>query len=590
MKDMIVRLLLRGNNSGLDSSLSQSERRLKSFGNTARHEFGTIKNAATSLQGKLAGLGLSFGAAMLIKQSATLDQSITRIGQTAGMSHVQVTGLRKEFFRMSKETGQSLESLQEGFNVAVQSGLKFNEALPVMDAVNKAMAVTGASAKQLTDALTVSAQVFHFDLSKPKTAVELLDKMTVAGRAGNAELENLSSIYSRVAVSAKRAGMNNDQTLAFIETLSLVEKIPERLSTLADSTLRLFTNPQYLLKAQQTTGVKFFDDKKQRRDPFSVLRDIMKKYQTLQNDTERMMFKRRAFQGADLDTQKGLELLFDAEIGALGKTEQIVKDIEKANGQIKKDLADAIRNAEAQANRLKNTLRDAADDFSVVLNRGITAGIKKLLDSKAEGGLDLSGKELIGAGAAALGVGYLGYRLTGGALKKMLGRLGGTGAGIAEGKAIEYATGVTPVFVVNMPGSMSSGPLSPSNPDALKRGEDLFKKKKPGWLTNVLPVISAAGWAVGPPALTALVANQYLEGGGSKEGLGNALRGMPESGYSDDSWMDKYVPRPEVKNDIQINITNDLLNGRVITENNNRNTSIKVNLNRGAWLDDLGKF
>ena len=181
MKDMIVRLLLRGNNSGLDSSLSQSERRLKSFGNTARHEFSTIRNSATSLQSKLAGLGLSIGGVMLIKQSAELDKGLTRIGQTASESRVGVIGLRKEFFRMSKDTGQDLEKLKGGFDNAVQAGLNFREALPVTDAVSKAVAVTGAEAEQLTNGLTVAATAFRFDLAKPGQALLLLDKMTVAG-------------------------------------------------------------------------------------------------------------------------------------------------------------------------------------------------------------------------------------------------------------------------------------------------------------------------------------------------------------------------------------------------------------------------
>lgn len=59
--------------------------------------------------------------------------------------------------------------------------------------------------------------------------------MTQAGFAGNAELEDLASIFGRVGNSAKNAGMDFTQTLAFIERLSLVERQPERLATLVDS-------------------------------------------------------------------------------------------------------------------------------------------------------------------------------------------------------------------------------------------------------------------------------------------------------------------------------------------------------------------
>lgn len=588
MKDMIVNLILRGQNSQMNAALARSESRIRNFGGVARREFDRTSRSAGTLQSKLAALGISFSATLIIKQSAQLDQSLTRIGQTADMSHVQVTGLRKEFFRMAKETGQSVEALRDGFNVAVQSGLKFNEALPVTEAVSRAMAVTGRSAEELTNALTVASQVFHFDLTNPKTAVELLDKMTVAGREGKAELESLSNIYARVAISAKRSGMNNDQTLAFIETLSLVESLPERLSTLSDSTLRLFNNPQYLLKAQAATGVKFFNDKGMRRNPLSVLTDIMKKYQTLKTDEQRMMFKRRAFQGADLDTQKGLELLFDEEINALEKTQKITQKIETSGGQIKKDLADAINNAEAQANRLKNTLRESADQFSIILNRGLSAAIKKMLDAKKDGGMELSGKQIAGGAAAAAGVAYLGYRLGGPALKKLLGRMGRTGAGIAEGKAIEYATGVTPVFVVNMPG----GGIMPG-PGGVPTGTTVPGGGKGLGFWKIAGLLGLGGAAVvGTSEASRLWLehggpNAYMQGRQVLSGMG-PIGGILGGIYSATALASGHFDQPEVKNDVNINIFADFDNRRVAVENSDPNTKAVVNLNRGSWNNILG--
>lgn len=586
MKDMIVRLLLRGNNSGLDSSLTQSERRLRSFGNTARHEFATIKNAASSLKGKLAGLGIGIGGVILIKQSAELDKGLTRIGQTAGESRVSVTGLRREFFRMGQETGQTIENLKGGLDNAVQSGLRFREALPVTDAVNKAMGVTGATADQLTAGLTVASTAFQFDLASPGKALLLLDKMTVAGRQGNAELENLSNIFARVGVNASRAGMGFDQTLGFIEGLSLLERQPERLATLADSTLRLFTNIQYLSRAQKSTGVQFFDKAGGRRDPLSILTDIKTKYDKLKTAKQKEMFMGIAFKGADLDTIKGLQALLTGDL--LSRIRTMNNEIGRASGTIAKDLPDALNNAVDQVGRLKNKLREAADNFIQPMNRGIAAASHKLVGSKTEGGLDLSGKQIAAGGAAALAAGYVGYRLAGGALKKFLGRLGGTGVGIAEGKAIEAATGVTPVFVTNWPGSMSN-PLSPSSPDALKKAEDIFKKKN--GFTSKLPFL-AAGGALG--LMTAGIAggsHLYLDRGGpgaySKarsffEALGPA--GMiPQGIFSATALFSGYfdkAEKPEIKNNVAISLNVDQA-GRMTAVTNDMNT--QIDLKRGKF-------
>ncbi len=192
--------------------------------------------------------------------------------------------------------------------------MAYEQALASIRAINPAMAVTGASADQLASALSVAGEIFKFDLSRPETAVRLLDQMTAAGRLGNAELEDLASIFARVGGSAKNAGLSFGESLAFIEQLSLIEKEPERLATLADSTLRLFTNQNYLKEAAAATGVKFYDAKGERRAAFDVLQDIARKYQKFKADAQRDKAFAQAFGKTDLDTQRGLRALFDSGV------------------------------------------------------------------------------------------------------------------------------------------------------------------------------------------------------------------------------------------------------------------------------------
>jgi hypothetical protein len=64
---------------------------------------------------------------VMLKQSAELDKGLVQIGQTAGETRIKALGLRKKFFRMAKETGQSVENLKTGFDDAVQAGLNIKE-------------------------------------------------------------------------------------------------------------------------------------------------------------------------------------------------------------------------------------------------------------------------------------------------------------------------------------------------------------------------------------------------------------------------------------------------------------------------------
>ena len=457
-RDLSLALRLYADASRFVSGLVTGERGVRHFASTARQEFDKVKQIAGSVQGQLAALGLTTGTVATLMQSARMDKSLGQIGQTAGVSRAEVTELRKELFRMAAETGQPVDQLKQGFDSAVQAGLAFREALPVIDAVNVGMAVTSASADRLTAGLTVAATAFNFDLAKPGKALDLLDKMTAAGRLGRAELGNLSDIFARVGVSAASGGLGFEQTLAFIEGLSYIEGQPERLATLADSTLRLFTNLHYMKEAAQATHVRFFEKDGKRRDPIAVLRDIKAQYDKLNTDKERALYIQKAFGKADLDTIKGMRTLLGGDM--LDKVGQFSKDIAAAGGTLKHDLDDAISNSIDQVGRLQAVLRKSADDFARPINDAIQSIIKWGLDKKDKGGLGLTGKE-IAAGATLGAVGIYGAaRLGGAAVGTLAKRFGGTAAGVAQGKALEAAAGVTPVFVVNWPGSPLGGGLA----------------------------------------------------------------------------------------------------------------------------------
>jgi len=566
-----LELILSGNSSRLLSALGTGERGLNRFGRTARKEFDRIRSAASSVEGKMASLGVSIGAGMVLKQSAQLDKGLTQIAQTAGETRLKAAGLRKELFSMAKDTGEKVDDLKQGFNNAVQAGLNFKEALPVLNATNKAMAVTGANADTLTSGLTVAATAFEFDLAKPNMALTLLDKMTAAGRLGNAELENLSSIFARVGVNAQTAGMGFDQTLAFIEALSLIERQPERLATLADSTLRLFTNVGYMKQAQKATGIKFFDAKGEQRNPLTILNDIFKKYDALKTKQEKLLFLGKALKGADLDTFKGTRTFLKGDM--LGKVENFTKKISQAGGTIERDLPEALNNAVSQTGRLAAEMRRAADAFVQPFNAGVTSGIRKLLNSKKEGGLGLSGEQIAVGGAAALAGGYAAYRGGGALAKKLLGRFGGTAGGIAEGKAIEAATGVAPVFVTNWPANMGGMGGIP--------GAGAGPKAGPGAnaLTSGAKGVAAfaGGYAVGT-GINYLIGKLIEQKTyGRNDSLGEYIYDLIHTD------LPSLFGKAEVKNDIKMNITVDQ-NGRATVTTDDMGAVVAVNsMNRGVF-------
>lgn len=421
----------------LQSRSRQYAQALTGLSETGRRSFAALRSSAVSLgrgidavsnryTAAIAGMGATWKATQAVMHSASLDKQLARITRTAGVSRAAGESLRRELYALSEQTGQSVDELLQGFSSLVQSGQSYDEALATTRALAPAMAVTGASAETLSSAMTVAAQNFKFDLSDVKMAKLLLDQMTKAGDLGNAELEHLADIFARVGGNARNAGLSMTDTLALIEQMSLVEKQPERLATLVDSTLRLWNNENYRKQAEKVTGVKFFDEKGNRRNAFDILAEMSAKYGKFTTDEMRSKGLFAAFGKTDLDTQRGIAMMLQQGIPAAAR--DMAGEIQRSGGLIEKALPDAIANSVDQVARLKAALGDAADSFARPVNDAIEKGIKFILDEQGIGGKEL----LVGGTAAALGgagllklAGGLMARAGGGALASAAGKLGG---------------------------------------------------------------------------------------------------------------------------------------------------------------------
>jgi len=605
---LFIELLARS--TGLKRELRDSESGFRRFGSVAQQEMSRIRQASGTLQGKLAALGLTVGALQQLRMSAQLDKGLTQIKQTAGETGDTVKGLRQEFFEMSRQTGRDVDGMKTGFDSLIQSGQSWKAALESTRGINIANAVTGANEKTLAGGLTVGATAYNIDLEKPGQALVLLDKMTVAGRLGNAELENLSDIFARVGVNASSANMSFDKTLAFIEALSMVERQPERLATLADSTLRLFTNLRYMAQAQKSTGVKFFDAKGARRDTVDVLKDIKGKWDKLKTDRDRAVFIQKAFGKADLDTIKGLKTLLQGD--SLNKIQDFTGKIGDAGGTLKRDLPDAINNAIDQTGRLKTVLRQAADELAQPINKAIADFIKLGLDPKNKGGKELSGKEIIGGSAAIVGGSYVLSRIGKSALGNIAGRLLSKGAstaiGVAEGKALQAAAGVTPVFVTNWPGGMGGSPLGPNTSGPFNSkdwGGGSIRQKAPSVAGNIGKYAAPAAMyslpvaIVAAPFVSKFIGDKAIENGWGSQTISHKSKEYEVMGIGarhpliDEEMARRWKTASQVdfrrqgaiKNDIKIDLQID--GGRVFARSNDMNTSATIGGKTGDFFSAM---
>jgi hypothetical protein len=448
MKDLELALKFIVNNSALTAAYRGAMTQTRRFVDDAQREFQSLRRFWDSTAGKLGMIGIGLGAVQLVRDAAAIEKKLNTIRIASGGTREEIAALDERLKTMSLKTGKDMDDLADTFlqlykNLPAKSAWEASAA--GTEAINSAMVVTGSSADVLATGLLAAQRAWDLDLSKPKEAMSIFDKMAVAGK-GVGGMGVIAEIFSSLAGSAQQAGMSLNSTISLVGMLSSIEKDPGKLNAMAEGVLRLFNNTRLL---KNIKGVRIFDESGARRDPIAVLNDIRAKYDSLTSDKDKAKLMNQMFGGMDQRAMRGIQRLLQRD--ALDFGDQLQAKMKDAAGEIENKVPDAMKTTVDQANRLKSILKEAGEGFAKPVNKKAADIIQKLIDSRDKGGMGLSGNQLISGGIAALIAMYAGGRLLKGTVGKWLSGGAGTVAGIAEGRAIEATTGVPSVFVVNWP-------------------------------------------------------------------------------------------------------------------------------------------
>jgi hypothetical protein len=423
----------------------------------ARQEFERLHRLLGGVAGRLATLGVGFGAIQTLKSSAQLDRTNIQLRQTADMSPAEMMAWRAERWAMARRNGNDPNAIDRGMGQLVAAGLSYREALPASKAADIASTISGADQGELGDYQVTAAAIFGEDLAKPGVSNRLLAQGLVGGRLGRAELPNLPSIFPRVGGSAMQAGLNYPQTIGFIEALSNIESRPDRLATLGESTLRMFTNGQYRAQVTKATGVSFYNKNKSGRSPYEVFQDLRGRYNKITSKQGRDDFMTAVIGQADQDTQRGFRAFMHGHV--IEQARDYGAQVSKVTDFDPSQLEENRNTATAAGGRVRATVGEALDKAAQPINQVFAELASHLLDDKG-----YSGGQLLGGAAALIGGTYAGGRLAkwggskaAGKLTSMLGGNVDTLKNIVIGHALQESTGVTPVFVTNWSGAPGTG-------------------------------------------------------------------------------------------------------------------------------------
>lgn len=432
MPDMKVFLELIAKSEKFQQGIQQGERSLKSFqGFTQRtgqfvsdltQKFGFLGNAAAAV-----GSGLVFKKLLSISDYMPIDDALLRMRVNLKATGAEMDAFKKKVAYLAGDVGGDVG---EVFQSAYKLSFNYNkdDILQIIKESDRAADAMKAPRDVVQDRMVQIMKLQKLPASEARGVADAL----VASRVS---LESLDTILQRLALKGgakkgyiEQLGMLRGLNMAGVENPRAVMSLNNVLNTIQDKA--------YILKQ---SGIKV-----EGRDQLEVLKDL-----------QAYMLKMRK-KLSEAEYNKGIEAFFGA--GGKEAMDFVFSQMENfKKGREEMGHAGEIaaeRNAAAektwgkQLEKIKGQLGGIKTDLSFIYDLA-KKPVKWFADHPAA--TKTAGYASLGASGAVLAA--LGY----GGIKKILGGAGKTGLGIAKGKVLEELTGVTPVFVTNMPAGGFAG-------------------------------------------------------------------------------------------------------------------------------------
>jgi len=208
MADSLLRVVLKGDATQLNSSLKTASARLTAFGSK-------MQGVASQMRSISIPLAIAGGAA--VKMAATFDKSMTQIKSLVGVAGDEVDAMGERVKTMSTDIGVSSNEAAEALFFITSAGLRGEEAMQVLEASMKAASVGLGDTKTVADLATSAMNAYG---SEVLSAADATDVMVSAVREGKLEASELAGSMGRVLPIASAMSIRFDEVGAAFAALS----------------------------------------------------------------------------------------------------------------------------------------------------------------------------------------------------------------------------------------------------------------------------------------------------------------------------------------------------------------------------------
>jgi len=192
--------------SGFRSSVSEAVNSLNRIG-----------EGAGGLSGRLIDVGQAFvglhGLGKAVHGAGDLEQTLTEIGITAGLSAERIEGLRQKFRHLSGpgETNQFVEKLAQAFKLLVSAGMDADKAEAALFAIGRS--ATAASA-DIGDIANMASTLVDTMKISPENLGREIARLSYAGKMGAFEMKDMARYFPVLGAAAKEAGLVGSEGVA----------------------------------------------------------------------------------------------------------------------------------------------------------------------------------------------------------------------------------------------------------------------------------------------------------------------------------------------------------------------------------------
>lgn len=252
-------------------------------------QFGIVWSASTVVRGfqDLARSAFEF--------YKSLDSALNEIYVVSSLTSGAVSSLKNDFINMAKETGMALDDVTRSAVLFYQQGLNTDEVMEMTEVTSEFAKVAGIDATEAADKLT--AAVNGYCLAAEDAAL-VADKFNKVAAASAADINELSTAFSKAAAQANQAGVGMDNYLAYIATM--VEATREAPENIGTSLKTIFSRMQQVKNGESEDGtdinkvetalrsvnIALRDSSGQLRDLEEVFDELGPKWQSLDRNTQ----------------------------------------------------------------------------------------------------------------------------------------------------------------------------------------------------------------------------------------------------------------------------------------------------------------